>query len=164
MYSSMSFHIRLGKLSYLSLLLLGSVHSGGCIFLFFLCFHFSFFSALCRASSDNHFCFFAFHKMDLCRSMKYRPFCQFDQLIENRVSFPSGSPSKESACNARDVVLIPGLGTFSLKRERPYTPVFWPGEFHGLYSPWSHKELKRTFTFIENTVKFCAKAYLSAPL
>jgi len=19
-------------------------------------------------------------------------------------------------------------------------PVFWPGEFHGLYSPWSHKE------------------------
>ena len=21
------------------------------------------------------------------------------------------------------------------------TPVFWPGEFHGLYSPWGHKEL-----------------------
>ena len=21
------------------------------------------------------------------------------------------------------------------------TPVFWPGEFHGLYSPWAHKEL-----------------------
>ena len=20
------------------------------------------------------------------------------------------------------------------------TPVFWPGEFHGLYSPWGHKE------------------------
>ena len=19
-------------------------------------------------------------------------------------------------------------------------PVFWPGEFHGLYSPWGHKE------------------------
>ena len=19
------------------------------------------------------------------------------------------------------------------------TPVFWPGEFHGLYSPWGHK-------------------------
>ena len=21
------------------------------------------------------------------------------------------------------------------------TPVFWPGEFHGLYSPWDQKEL-----------------------
>ena len=20
------------------------------------------------------------------------------------------------------------------------TPVFWPGEFHGVYSPWGHKE------------------------
>ena len=24
------------------------------------------------------------------------------------------------------------------------TPVFWPGEFHGLYRPWGHKELDRT--------------------
>ena len=22
------------------------------------------------------------------------------------------------------------------------TPVFWPGKFHGLYSPWGRKELK----------------------
>ena len=27
------------------------------------------------------------------------------------------------------------------RRERLPTPVFWPGEFHGLYSPWGHKEL-----------------------
>ena len=26
------------------------------------------------------------------------------------------------------------------KRERLPTPVFWPGEFHRLYSPWGHKE------------------------
>jgi len=26
------------------------------------------------------------------------------------------------------------------KRERLPSPVFWPGEFHGLYSPWSCKE------------------------
>jgi len=26
------------------------------------------------------------------------------------------------------------------RRERLPTPVFWPGEFHGLYSPWGHKE------------------------
>jgi len=24
------------------------------------------------------------------------------------------------------------------------TPVFWPGEFHRLYSPWGHKELDTT--------------------
>ena len=25
------------------------------------------------------------------------------------------------------------------RRERLPTPVFWPGEFHGLYSPWGRK-------------------------
>ena len=28
-----------------------------------------------------------------------------------------------------------------LERERLLTPVFWLGEFHGLYSPWGRKEL-----------------------
>ena len=28
--------------------------------------------------------------------------------------------------------------------ERLLTPVFWPGEFHGLYSPWGHRELDMT--------------------
>ena len=31
-----------------------------------------------------------------------------------------------------------------LERERLPTPVFWPGEFHGLYSPWGCKELGMT--------------------
>jgi len=26
------------------------------------------------------------------------------------------------------------------RREQLPTPVFWPGEFHGLYSPWSRKQ------------------------
>ena len=30
------------------------------------------------------------------------------------------------------------------RRERLPTPVFWPGEFHGLYSPWGCKELDMT--------------------
>ena len=30
------------------------------------------------------------------------------------------------------------------RRERLPTPVFWPGEFHGLNSPWGHKELDMT--------------------
>ena len=28
------------------------------------------------------------------------------------------------------------VGKILWKRERLSTPVFWPGEFHGLYSPW----------------------------
>ena len=31
-----------------------------------------------------------------------------------------------------------------LERERFPTPVFWPGEFHGLYSPWDHNESDMT--------------------
>ena len=30
------------------------------------------------------------------------------------------------------------------RRERPPTPVFWPGEFNGLYSSWRRKELDMT--------------------
>ena len=29
-------------------------------------------------------------------------------------------------------------------RERLSTPVFWPGELHGLYGPWGHKESDMT--------------------
>ena len=29
----------------------------------------------------------------------------------------------------------------SWRRERLLTPVFWPGEFHGLYRPWGHTQL-----------------------
>ena len=30
-------------------------------------------------------------------------------------------------------------GKILWRRERLPTPVFWPGEFYGLYSPWGHK-------------------------
>ena len=30
------------------------------------------------------------------------------------------------------------------RRERLPTPVFWPGEFHGVYSPWGRKESDMT--------------------
>ena len=33
-----------------------------------------------------------------------------------------------------------------LEKERLPTPVFWPGEFHGLYSPCGRKESDMTFT------------------
>ena len=39
---------------------------------------------------------------------------------------------------------IPGLGRLPWRRERITTPVFWPREFHGLYSPWGSKESATT--------------------
>ena len=96
------------------------------------------------------------------------------------MGFPDSSVGKESACNAGDPNLIPGLGRSagegvgyplqyswaslvaqlvknppamretwirSLGWDNPLeegkaipTLVFWPGEFHGLYSPWGGKE------------------------
>ena len=38
----------------------------------------------------------------------------------------------------------PWVGKIPWRRERLPTPVFWPGEFHGLYSPWGLKELDTT--------------------
>ena len=36
------------------------------------------------------------------------------------------------------------VGKIPWRRERLHTPVFWPGEFRGLYSPWGCKELDTT--------------------
>ena len=38
----------------------------------------------------------------------------------------------------------PWLGKIPWRRERLATPLFWPGEFHGLYSLWSPKESDTT--------------------
>ena len=56
--------------------------------------------------------------------------------------FPGGSTGKDLVCNAGDLGSIPGK--IPWRRERLPTPVFWPGEFHGLYSPWGHKESDTT--------------------
>jgi len=51
------------------------------------------------------------------------------------LGFPCGSAGRESACNVRDLGSIPGLGRSPGEGNKPSTPVFWPGEFHGLYIP-----------------------------
>ena len=38
----------------------------------------------------------------------------------------------------------PWVDKIPWRRERLPTPVFWPGKFHGLYSPWSCKESDMT--------------------
>ena len=61
---------------------------------------------------------------------------------------------------------VPGLGRSP--REGKGNPVFWPREFHGLYSPWGCKELDTTeqlslqgnrngnFVLIFIRIKFCS--------
>ena len=53
--------------------------------------------------------------------------------------FPFPEPSLE-----QPTVLRLSLNSFPWRRERLPTPVFWPDEFHGLYSPWGCKELDMT--------------------
>ena len=56
-------------------------------------------------------------------------------LIKARMhmGFLCGSAGKEPTCNVGDLGFIPGLGRIAWRRKRLPTPVFWPGEFHGLY-------------------------------
>ena len=68
----------------------------------------------------------------------------FVSLSCNRQGFPCGSAGKEPTCNVGHLGLIPGLGRSPGIRERLPTPVFWCEEFHGLYSPWGHKESDTT--------------------
>ena len=49
-----------GKLSYLSSLWFGTLHSNGYIFLFLLCYSPLFSTAICKASSDSYFAFLHF--------------------------------------------------------------------------------------------------------
>ena len=55
------------------------------------------------------------------------------------LGFPGGSDRKESACNVRPG-FNPWFGKIPWRKEWLPTPVFWPGEFHEVYSPWSRKE------------------------
>ena len=57
------------------------------------------------------------------------------------MGFPGSSDGEESACNAGDLGLIPGLGRsgkIPWRRECLHTPVFLPGEFHGQRSLVGH--------------------------
>ena len=60
------------------------------------------------------------------------------------LGFPSGSAGKESACSVGDLSSIPRLGRSTWRRECLPTPLYWPGEFHGLYNPWGCKESDMT--------------------
>ena len=50
----------------------------------------------------------------------------------------------KNLCNAEDLGLTPQVGKIPWRREQLPFPVFGPGEFQGLYSPWGRKELDMT--------------------
>ena len=63
------------------------------------------------------------------------------------MGFPGGTSGKEpeNAGDIRDTDSISGSGTILWRRAQQSTPVFLPGESHGLrtlvdYSPWGRKE------------------------
>ena len=58
--------------------------------------------------------------------------------------FSGGSTSKESTFNGGDLDSVPGLGRCPGEGNSLPIPVFWPGEFHGLYSPYGCKALDTT--------------------
>ena len=65
------------------------------------------------------------------------------------MDFPSGSDGKESACNAGDLGLIPGLGRFpGGGHDNPlrYSSLENPHGQRSLagYSPWGHKQSDTT--------------------
>ena len=82
--------------------------------------------------------------------------------MRSQISFPDSSVGKEFTCNEGVPGSIPGLGRsagegkgYPLQHswtslEAQLTAMwetwvlFWSREFHGLYSPWDHKELDTT--------------------
>ena len=57
----------------------------------------------------------------------------------------------------------PWVGKIPWRKERLPTPVFWPEEFHGLYSPWGRKELDTTER-LSPSLSGSIRKYLQLPL
>ena len=68
----------------------------------------------------------------------------FFRISVTKQGFPGGSAGKESACNVGDLGFETWVGKIPWRREQLPTPVFWSGEFHGLYSPCGGKESDTT--------------------
>ena len=88
---------------------------------------------------------------------------------------PGGSYSKESACNARDLDSVPGLGRspgeghgdsligMEYWNEILATPVFLPGEVHGQrslagHSPWGRKKSDMTEQLVLSGIAWLVSA------
>ena len=75
-------------------------------------------------------------------------FLGLEDLLENTHSSILGLPLWRSWLKIHLQCGRPGfnlfVGKIPWRRENLPTPVFWPGEFNGLYSPWGHKKSDKT--------------------
>ena len=82
------------------------------------------------------------HRMNLGVSLPLQFFFGGGNSLR-RMGFPCGSAGKNRLQCGRPG-FDPWVGKIPWRREMLPTPVFWPGESHGLYSPWGRKESDRT--------------------
>ena len=67
-----------------------------------------------------------------------------DLILGCAQGFPCGLAGKRICPQCRRPGFDSCVGKTRRRRERLPTPVFWPGEFLGLYSPWDRKESDTT--------------------
>ena len=85
-----------------------------------------------------------------CRRPQFDSWVKKNCWIRDRLptpiflGFPCGSAGKRIRLQSRRPGFDPWVGKIPWRRERLPTRVFWPGEFHGLYSPWGRKESDTT--------------------
>jgi len=137
-----------GRLSYLSLLLFGTLHSNACIFPFLLCLSLLFFSHLFVRPHQTTILPFFFLGMVLItithththtHTHMYIWISQVAQVVKN---LPMHVDAKRHQFD-------PWVGKIPWRRKWQPTPVFLPRKSHGQrslagYSPWGHKELGTT--------------------
>ena len=68
------------------------------------------------------------------------------RLCNPSLGFPGGLVVKNQPTNAGDTEDAGSIPRSEdpLEEDMQPTPIFWPGEFHGLYSPWGRKQLDTT--------------------
>ena len=66
------------------------------------------------------------------------------QLVKNPPAVQEFNPWVEKLPWRKEARFNPWVEKLPWRSERLPTPVFWPGEFHGIYSPWDCKESDTT--------------------
>ena len=74
----------------------------------------------------------------------FKVYANKNQKWKRQYTLLNSSVGKESACQCRRPWFNSWVRKIPWRRERLPTPLFWSGEFHGLYSPWGHKESDTT--------------------
>ena len=94
--------------------------------------------------------------MSWCRS-KYSSEYKVSHILVK--GFPDGSVGIFLRLQCMRPQFDSGVGKIPWRRERLPTPGFWPGEFHGLYSPRGCKESDRTdwLSHTCNVISLCFK-------